>query len=112
MRTGSHLQAWFKGERATEFALFSLLGGSPGTSMSAERAARLILDAAARGQSDAVIPFTVSANREVVGVLSPNATVNSLAAVNAMMPDGRDARRDARQVTCRCQSRPRRDRAQ
>jgi short-subunit dehydrogenase len=88
MRTGSHLQAWFKGEKATEFALFSLLGGSPGTSMSAERAARLILDAAARGQADAVIPFTV---RQIAKLSAcfPNATVNSLASVNAMIPDGR-----------------------
>src|SRR5918993_738195 len=88
MRTGSHLQAWFKGERATEFALFSLLGGSPGTSMSAERAARLILDAAARGQADAVIPFTVRQIAKLAACL-PNATVNSLASVNAMMPGSR-----------------------
>lgn len=88
MRTGSHLQAWFKGERATEFALFSLLGGTPGTSMSAERAARLILDAAARGQADAVIPFTV---RQIAKLSAsfPNATVASFASVNAMIPGGR-----------------------
>src|ERR671912_234426 len=83
MRTGSHLQAWFKGERATEFALFSLLGGSPGTSMSSERAARLILSAAARGQADAVIPFTYRQLSKIAACL-PNATVNSLASVNAM----------------------------
>lgn len=87
MRTGSHVQAWFKGERATEFALFSLLGGTPGTSMSAERAARLIVDAAARGQADAVIPFTV---RQIAKLSAcfPNATVASLASVNRMIPEG------------------------
>ena len=88
MRTGSHLQAWFKGQRATEFALFSLLGGSPGTSMSAERAARLILDAAARGRADAVIPFTVRQIAKLSAAF-PNATVASLASVNAMIPEGR-----------------------
>src|SRR5688500_1787235 len=74
MRTGSHVQAWFKGERPTEFALFSLIGGAPGTSMSAERAARLILAASARGQSDAVIPFTY---RQIakISALAPNLTI-------------------------------------
>lgn len=88
MRTGSHLQAWFKGERPTEFALFSLIGGAPGTSMSAERAARLILAASARGQSDAVIPFTY---RQIakLAALAPNTTIATLAAVNAAMPGPR-----------------------
>ena len=88
MRTGSHLQAWFKGEQPTEFALFSLIGGAPGTSMSAERAARLILAAAARGQSDAVIPFTY---RQIakLSAIAPNLTVAGLAAVSAAMPGPR-----------------------
>lgn len=88
MRTGSHIQAWFKGERRTEFTLFSLLGGSPGTSMGAERAARLILSASARGRADLVIPFTV---RQIakVAALMPNATIATLSAVNAAMPGAR-----------------------
>jgi len=88
MRTGSHLQSWFKGNRTTEFALFSLLGGTPGTSMSAERAARLILEAAARGQADAVIPFTVRQIAKLAACF-PNATIASLASVNGMVPEGR-----------------------
>jgi len=88
MRTGSHLQAWFKGERSKEFALFSLVGGAPVTSMSAERAARLILGAASRGQADAVIPFTY---RQIakLSALAPNATIASLVAVNAALPGSR-----------------------
>ena len=88
MRTGSHIQAWFKGEQPAEFALFSLINGSPGTSMSAERAARLILDAAARGQADAVIPFTY---RQIarISALVPNLTIATLAAVNTMLPGAR-----------------------
>jgi NAD(P)-dependent dehydrogenase (short-subunit alcohol dehydrogenase family) len=85
MRTGSHLQAWFKGERSTEFALFSLVGGAPVTSMSAERASRLILSAAARGQADAVIPFTYRQLARLTA-LAPNATIAALATVNEMMP--------------------------
>jgi NAD(P)-dependent dehydrogenase (short-subunit alcohol dehydrogenase family) len=85
MRTGSHIQAWFKGDHATEFALFSLIGGAPVTSMSAERAARLILAASARGQSDAVIPFTY---RQIakLSAIAPNAIIAPLAAVSALMP--------------------------
>ncbi len=88
MRTGSHLQAWFKGEQPTEFALFSLIGGSPGTSMSAERAARLILSASARGQADAVIPFTY---RQIskLSAIAPNLMLGALAVVSAAMPGAR-----------------------
>lgn len=85
MRTGSHLQAWFKGDRPAEFALFALIGGSPGTSMSAERAARLILSAAARGRADAVIPFSYRQLAKL-SACAPNATIATLAAVNEMMP--------------------------
>lgn len=88
MRTGSHIQAWFKGEQPAEFAMFSLIGGAPGTSMSAERAARLILDACARGQADAVIPFTYRQIAKLSAV-APNLTIAGLAAVNAAMPGAR-----------------------
>lgn len=88
MRTGSHVQAWFKGDRAREFALFSLVGGAPVTSMSAERAAKLILNAAARGQADAVIPFTYR-QLSKLAALAPNASIATLAAVNTLLPGPR-----------------------
>ena len=88
MRTGSHLQAWFKGDRRTEFAMFSLAGGSPGTSMSAERAARMILSAAASGKADTVIPFTYR-QLSKIAALAPNATIGTLAAVNTLLPGPR-----------------------
>ena len=88
MRTGSHIQAWFKGEQQSEFALFALAGGSPGTSMSAERAARLILAASADGKADAVIPFTYRQLSKIAAI-APNATATVLAAVNTMMPGPR-----------------------
>ena len=43
MRTGSHLNAQFKGELRTEFAVFAAAGTTPGVSMGAERAARTIV---------------------------------------------------------------------
>jgi NAD(P)-dependent dehydrogenase (short-subunit alcohol dehydrogenase family) len=88
MRTGSHLQAWFKGERATEFAVFSLAGGSPGTSMSAERAARMILTAAAGGKADVVIPFSYRQFSKIAAI-APNATISAFAAVNSLLPGPR-----------------------
>jgi NAD(P)-dependent dehydrogenase (short-subunit alcohol dehydrogenase family) len=88
MRTGSHVQAWFKGQRSVEFAAFSLVGGAPVTSMSAERAARLILSAAARGQADAVIPFTYR-QLSRIAALAPNVTNTTLSAVNELLPGPR-----------------------
>jgi NAD(P)-dependent dehydrogenase (short-subunit alcohol dehydrogenase family) len=85
MRTGSHVHAWFKGDPSTEFAMFSLVGGLPGTSMGADRAARQILDAAARGQSEAIIPFTV---RQVARAtaLFPNLAIAALRTVTRLLP--------------------------
>lgn len=85
MRTGSHVNAWFKGDRTREFAAFALVGGLPGTSMGAERAARQILAASERGAAEAVIPFTV---RQIsrAAALAPKSTVAGLAMVNELLP--------------------------
>jgi short-subunit dehydrogenase len=48
MRTGSYLQAQFKGDREKEFAWFSLLGNLPGITVSAQDAARSIRQALRR----------------------------------------------------------------
>ena len=85
MRTGSHVQAWFKGNHAQEFALFSLVGSLPGTSMSAERAARTILDAAARRRMEVVLPFTVRQIARAVS-LFPNYSQRAMSAVNHFLP--------------------------
>jgi NAD(P)-dependent dehydrogenase (short-subunit alcohol dehydrogenase family) len=87
MRTGSNVQAWFKGDRNKEYAVFSTIGGAPGSSMSAERAARLILDASARGKADATIPFSVRQIAKLSAVF-PNAAVSTMAAVNTWLPSG------------------------
>lgn len=55
MRTGSHLNALFKGDRAAEARWFSLGASLPGISMSAKRAARQIVTAAKRGESERVL---------------------------------------------------------
>jgi short-subunit dehydrogenase len=85
MRTGSHRQAWFKGDHANEYAMFSLVSGLPFTSMNADRAARLILNAAARGQAEAIIPFSVRQIAKATALL-PNAAIGVMAATNKVLP--------------------------
>jgi len=56
MRTGSFLAAWFKGDRAPlEYGLFAPLSGTPATTVSAERAARRIVGAVRRGDSEVTL---------------------------------------------------------
>jgi short-subunit dehydrogenase len=86
MRTGSHVQAWFKGDQPVEYAAFSLVGGMPGTSMSAERAARLILTAVARGQAEATIPFTVRQIAKTASIF-PNLAAAALGGINKLLPE-------------------------
>jgi len=50
MRTGSHVNAKFKGKHDKEFAWFAASAGAPLLSMNANRAARKILAACRRGQ--------------------------------------------------------------
>ncbi|HEU4411994.1 MAG TPA: SDR family NAD(P)-dependent oxidoreductase [Polyangiaceae bacterium] len=55
MRTGSHVNASFKGQAAKEFAWFSLAATSPLTAVSAPRAARQVVDALEHGDAERVI---------------------------------------------------------
>lgn len=55
MRTGSHINAMFKGKNELEFALFSLMNASPFTSVSAEKAAREIVEACRYGEAETII---------------------------------------------------------
>src|SRR3954453_6554219 len=55
MRTGSHLRAYFKGQRRKEFAWFAVAASLPVLSMDAERAARLILDAGIAGRVELIL---------------------------------------------------------
>jgi short-subunit dehydrogenase len=85
MRTGSHINAFFKGQHRKEFALFSAMNGSPLTSVSAEGAARKIASAAARGQAELVIsPQAKIAVK--INALFPNLTSTILAATNQLLP--------------------------
>ena len=55
LRTGSHANAVFKGDHHREYSWFSLSASLPGSSMDAHRAARRIVDAAARGTAEIIL---------------------------------------------------------
>ncbi|MDG3006066.1 SDR family NAD(P)-dependent oxidoreductase [Paludisphaera mucosa] len=55
MRTGSIHKATFKGQHQKEFAWFAIGDSIPGLSMSAESAARKIVDAARHGDAEAIL---------------------------------------------------------
>jgi short-subunit dehydrogenase len=86
MRTGSHVNAQFKGKHDAEFAWFSASAGAPLISMDADRAARKILAACRRGQPSLTLTF--AARGAIVGnALFPNLTGNLMKLINRFLPD-------------------------
>jgi short-subunit dehydrogenase len=85
MRTGSHINALFKGQNQKEFALFSLANGLPFTSVSVERAARQIVSATGRGDAELVISPQAKAAAKINALL-PNFTSLILEATNRLLP--------------------------
>ena len=81
MRTGSHLNAEFKGRHDEEYAWFALGNGIPGLSMSAERAARQILAACARGDAELVLTLPAKIAVALEGIC-PNLVNNLSTLVN------------------------------
>lgn len=81
MRTGSHLQALFKGRQEKEFAWFSLGAATPLASISAERAARSIVKAARRGDSQKILSLPADLMARLHGAL-PEITQPLLEFVN------------------------------
>jgi short-subunit dehydrogenase len=89
MRTGSHVNAKFKGNRDVEFAWFSASAGAPLISMDADRAARKILAACRRGQPSLTLTF--AARGAILGnALFPNLTGYAMKIVNRFLPNAAD----------------------
>jgi short-subunit dehydrogenase len=85
MRTGSHLNANFKGDAEREYRWFSLGASFPGISISARAAARKIVCAVASGRSElAITPQAVIASR--LGNLFPEATTQGMQLMNLALP--------------------------
>jgi NAD(P)-dependent dehydrogenase (short-subunit alcohol dehydrogenase family) len=87
MRTGSHVNAKFKGRHDAEFAWFSASAAAPLISMNADRAARKILAACRRGQPSLALTF--AARSAILGnALFPNLTGYAMKMVNRFLPGG------------------------
>jgi len=85
MRTGSHVNAKFKGKHDSEFAWFAVSAAAPLISMNAERAARKILAACRRGQPS--LTLTYAARTAILGnALFPNLTGYAMKIVNRFLP--------------------------
>ena len=85
MRTGSARNATFKGQHRAEYAWFTLSDSLPGSSVSAESAARQIVSACRRGDADLVISVPAKAAVLFHGVF-PGLTADLLGVVNRMLP--------------------------
>jgi short-subunit dehydrogenase len=85
MRTGSPVNAHFKGDRAAEYAWFAAADSLPLATVSAERAARQILAACQRGEAELVI--TVPAKLAVLAqALAPELFSDAMALANRLLP--------------------------
>lgn len=85
MRTGSHVNAKFKGKHDIEFAWFAASAGAPLISMNADRAARKILAASRRGQPSLTLTF--AARGAILGdALFPNLSGYLMKFVNRILP--------------------------
>jgi short-subunit dehydrogenase len=84
MRTGSHVNAEFKGRNDEEYAWFALGNAIPGLSVSADRAARQILAACARGDAELVITLPAKLAVALEGIC-PNLMNNVMSLVNRII---------------------------
>ncbi|MEN3368038.1 MAG: hypothetical protein V7609_181 [Verrucomicrobiota bacterium] len=93
MRTGSHVNAKFKGDHGAEYAWFAIAGSLPLGSIKAERAAAKIIAACRRGLPSLAIPL--SARALIVGnALFPNLTGSAMKLANSILPPPGDPEGD------------------
>jgi len=85
MRTGSHVNAVFKGQNEKEFAWFSIGNSLPISSISAERAAEQIIEAAARGDAELIISIQAKLAAKA-SALFPELTAEISHLVNQILP--------------------------
>jgi NAD(P)-dependent dehydrogenase (short-subunit alcohol dehydrogenase family) len=84
MRTGSYQNAFFKGRPEKESAWFSLGAALPGISMDAERAARQIVRATERGESERILSWPAKVLARFHG-LFPGTTADLLSLINRLI---------------------------
>lgn len=96
MRTGSHVNAMFKGQREKELTWFALGDSIPLTSMAGRRAARRIVDACRHGQPALVLTPQAKAGVALAN-LAPNMTARLQELADRLLPgpsgsDGQEAK--------------------
>jgi NAD(P)-dependent dehydrogenase (short-subunit alcohol dehydrogenase family) len=95
MRTGSPRNAIFRGQHRSEYAWFSISDSLPGLSVSAESAARRIVEACRRGDAEVLFPITTRI-AAVAGAIAPNATIGVLELVDRLLPGAGERARGRR----------------
>jgi NAD(P)-dependent dehydrogenase (short-subunit alcohol dehydrogenase family) len=85
MRTGSPRNALFKGNNEAEYAWFSMSDALPVLSMNAQRAAKRVIDACARGDAEIILTVPAQAATIIHG-LFPDLTVDMLGVISRLLP--------------------------
>jgi len=85
MRTGSHVNAVFKGQNEKEFAWFSIGNALPVSSISAESAAEQIVEACRRGDAEAIISIQAQFATKM-NALFPELVAEISGLVNQLLP--------------------------
>ena len=85
MRTGSPINAWFKGRFREEFAWFAIADSLPLLSIDGRRAAAQIVDAMRHGDAELVVSWPARL-AIVAAAVAPNTVARSLALVNRVLP--------------------------
>lgn len=85
MRTGSHVNAYFKGHNRQEYAWFSIINALPFSSIDADKAAQQIVEACRKGQSELIIslPAQIIAKFHA---LFPGLTGDLMGMMNSALP--------------------------
>ncbi|MBC7743273.1 MAG: SDR family oxidoreductase [Bdellovibrionaceae bacterium] len=87
MRTGSPIQAVFKGNAEKEFSWFANADVMPGLSIAADDAAEKILQAA-RDRRTELIPSSLGRLRIIAGALFPEIMMTGMGLINRLLPSG------------------------
>jgi len=85
MRTGSHVNAFFKGDQVAEASWFGAAASLPMLSLGAEHAARLAMNAISAGKTEAVLGLPAQI-LSAAHALLPGLTADVLRLTNALLP--------------------------
>ena len=86
IRTGSPRQALVRGQHEKEYAWFKISDSLPGLSVSAEKVASEIIEAARYGDAERIISLPAKLVATIHGVF-PGFTTDALAFINTLLPD-------------------------